>query len=81
MKGCEYQISEVTDPVILEILRSRIGNKDNGYNVSEVSDGVFMVRIDGDRNIFKTVFSSDISKFHIAGSCHMVRKQLFMEEL
>lgn len=81
MKGCEYQISEVTDPVILEILRSRIGNTDNGYNVSEVSDGVFMVRIDGDRNIFKTVFSSDISKFHIAGSCHMVRKQLFMEEL
>ena len=81
MKGCEYQISEVTDPVILEILRSRIGITDNGYNVSEVSDGVFMVRIDGDRNIFKTVFSSDISKFHIAGSCHMVRKQLFMEEL
>ena len=81
MKGCLYEISEVSDPQILEILKSRLGAEEIGYNVSEVSDGVFSVRIEGDRNIFKTVFSPEISKFHIAGSCHMVRKQIFMEEL
>lgn len=81
MKGCLYEISEVSDPQILEILKSRLGTEEIGYNVSEVSDGVFSVRIEGDRNIFKTVFSPEISKFHIAGSCHMVRKQIFMEEL
>lgn len=81
MKGCLYEISEVSDPQVLEILKSRLGAEENGYNVSEVSEGVFSVRIEGDRNIFKTVFSPEISKFHIAGSCHMVRKQIFMEEL
>ena len=49
--------------------------------VSEVSDGVFDITINGDKNIFKTVFSSDISKFHIAGSCRIVRRKLFMEGL
>ena len=81
MKGCLYEISNITDPQILGILRSRLSDQETGYNVSETAGGVFTVRINGDRNIFKTVFSPEISKFHIAGSCHMVRKQIFMEDL
>ena len=81
MKGCEYEISDIKDPEILQLIKSRLDSADNGYNVSEIFDGIFSVRINGDRNIFKTVFSPDISKFHIAGSCHMVRKQIFMEAL
>ena len=81
MKGCEYEISEIHDPVILEILKSKSGTDQIGYNVSESAEGIFTVRIEGDRNIFKTVFSPEMSKFHIAGSCRMVRKKLFMEEL
>ena len=81
MKGCEYEISDISDPVILEILKAKSGTDQIGYNVSESAEGVFTVRIEGDRNIFKTVFSPEMSKFHIAGSCRMVRKKLFMEEL
>ena len=81
MKGCLYEVSEVSDPQILEILKARLSSEEIGYNVSEIRDGVFSVRIEGDRNIFKTVFSPDISKFHIAGSCRIVRKQIFMEDL
>ena len=81
MKGCLYEISDISDPEILKILKSRLNSVDNGYNVSESSEGVFYVRINGDHNIFKTVFSPDISKFHIAGSCRMIRKQIFMEDL
>ena len=81
MKGCLYEVSEVCDPQILEILKARLSSEEIGYNVSEIRDGVFSVRIEGDRNIFKTVFSPDISKFHIAGSCRIVRKQIIMEDL
>lgn len=81
MNGCEYEISDISDPVILEILKSKAGTDQIGYNVSESAVGAFTVRIEGDRNIFKTVFSPEMSKFHIAGSCRMVRKKLFMEEL
>ncbi|MBR4120732.1 MAG: TIGR03936 family radical SAM-associated protein, partial [Spirochaetales bacterium] len=81
MKGCEYEISDISDPEILEILKAKSGTDQIGYNVSESAEGVFTVRIEGDRNIFKTVFSPEMSKFHIAGSCRMVRKKLFMEEL
>ena len=81
MKGCLYEVSRISDSQILEILRSRLDSSDNGYNVNEISDGVFSIRINGDKNIFKTVFDPQISKFHIAGSCHMIRKQIFMEDL
>lgn len=82
MKGCVYEISEFTDPEVLELLKSRIGQDSPDFKVERMGeDDVFRVTIFGDRNIFKTVFSPDISKFHIAGSCHMVRKNLVMEGL
>ena len=81
MKGCRYCVSDIRDPQLLEILRSRCASQSPDYTVSEVSDGVFDIKINGDKNIFKTVFSSDISKFHIAGSCRIVRINLFMEGL
>ena len=81
MKGCRYCVSDIRDAQLLEILRSRCASQSPDYTVSEVSDGVFDIKINGDKNIFKTVFSSDISKFHIAGSCRIVRRELFMEGL
>ena len=81
MKGCRYTVSDIRDAQLLEILRSRCASQSPDYTVSEVSDGVFDITINGDKNIFKTVYSSDISKFHIAGSCRIVRRNLFMEGL
>jgi len=81
MKGCRYTVSDIRDTQLLEMLRSRCASQSPDYTVSEVSDGVFDITINGDKNIFKTVFSSDISKFHIAGSCSIVRRELFMEGL
>jgi hypothetical protein len=81
MKGCRYCVSDIRDAQLLEILRSRCASQSPDYTVSEVSDGVFDIKINGDKNIFKTVFSSDIIKFHIAGSCRIVRRNLFMEGL
>ncbi len=81
MKGCRYTVSDIRDAQLLEILRSRCASQSPDYTVSEVSDGVFDIKINGDKNIFKTVFSSDIIKFHIAGSCRIVRRNLFMEGL
>lgn len=81
MKGCLYEISDVRDSEILGLLKYRVGKNESGFEVTETDSGVFSVRILGEKNIFKTVFSPDISKFHIAGSCRIVRKQIFMEEL
>ena len=81
MKGCRYTVSDIRDPQLLEILRSRCVSQSPDYMVKEISDGMFDITINGDKNIFKTVFSSDISKFHIAGSCRIVRRELFMEGL
>ena len=81
MRGCLYSVSDIRDGQILQILRERCTQTSNDFRVSESSDGVFDIIVNGDRNIFKTVFSADMSKFHIAGSCRMVRRQLFMEDL
>ncbi len=82
MKGCVYEISDFTDAAVLEMIKDRVSEQSRDFKVERLGEGdSFRVTIFGDRNIFKTVFSPDVSKFHIAGSCHMVRKQIMMEGL
>lgn len=81
MKGCIYHIDDVRDDQILEILNSKVGQISNDYIVESSEPGKFTVKINGDKNIFKLLFPAEMSKFYIAGSCHMVRKQLLMEEI
>ncbi len=80
MTGSVYEIKSIQDPELATLLESRISETHPDYSIT-VSDGVYTVKIKGDKNLFKLVFSPDINKFHIAGSCHITRKYLEMETL
>ena len=81
MTGCEYEISDIRDVAIEEELRMRADEQSDAFEVTMVHEGRYRIIINGDRNIFKLLFPSDMSKFHIAGSCTMVRKRIMMEGL
>ena len=80
MLGSVYEIKDILDPELASLLESRLSESHPDYSIS-VSDGVYTVKIKGDKNLFKLVFSPDINKFHIAGSCHITRKYIEMESL
>ena len=81
MKGSVFQISDIRDDGIREILDSHSGSGSSDYMVEKRSVGVYNVHVFGDKNIFKLLFPKEMSKFHIAGSCHIVRKRIEMEGL
>ena len=81
MKGSVFEISEVTDDEIGKILESQSGTGNGDYMMERVGEGVYRVTVFGDKNIFKLLFPKEMSKFHIAGSCHIVRRQIDMERL
>lgn len=78
MTGSVYEISQVGDPELEALLRSRLAQQHEDYTISCV-DGTYIVKINGDKNLFKLVFSPDINKFHIAGSCRITRKGVEVE--
>ncbi len=80
MLGSVYEISSILDPELNALLESRLTQTHPDYSIS-VCDGVYTVKISGDKNLFKLVFSPDINKFRIAGSCHITRKYIEMEGL
>ena len=53
----------------------------NDYKVLCMGSGIFEVHINGDKNLFKLLFPSEMSKFHIAGSCRITRKYIEMEKI
>ena len=79
MKGSVFRISDIRDEGIREILDSHAGSGSGDFMVEKRSVGVYNVHIFGDKNIFKLLFPKEMSKFHIAGSCHIVRKHIEME--
>ena len=81
MKGSVFEISEVTDDEIGKILESQSGTGNGDYMMERVGEGIYRVTVFGDKNIFKLLFPKEMSKFHIAGSCHIVRRQIDMERL
>ena len=81
MKGSVFEISEVTDDEIGKILESQSGTGNGDYMMERIEEGIYRVTVFGDKNIFKLLFPKEMSKFHIAGSCHIVRRQIDMERL
>ena len=80
MLASVYEISSVEDPQLSEILKARLTEDHPDYTIS-YKEGTYTIRIKGDKNLFKLVFSPEINKFHIAGSCHITRKGLEMENI
>ena len=79
MKGSVFQISDIRDDEIGKILDSLAGTGNGDYILERRSVGVYNVHVFGDKNLFKLLFPKEMSKFHIAGSCHIVRKYIEME--
>ena len=79
MKGSEFRISDIRDDEIRTVLDSLAGSGNSDYIVEKRAVGVYNVHIFGDKNLFKLLFPKEMSKFHIAGSCHIVRKRIEME--
>ena len=81
MKGSVFEISDIEDDEIRGILESQAGSGTSDFMIEREGSGHYRVTVFGDKNIFKLLFPKEMSKFHIAGSCHIVRKQLDMERL
>ena len=81
MKGSVFEISDIRDDEILGILDSIAGSGNGDYMIERTAPGAFRVEIYGDKNIFKLLFPKEMSKFHIAGSCRIVRTHIEMERL
>ena len=81
MKGSVYEIDASNDAEIRSILEVKCNEGSNDYKVLCMGSGIFEVHINGDKNLFKLLFPSEMSKFHIAGSCRITRKYIEMEKI
>ncbi len=81
MKGSVFEISDIEDDEIRGILETQAGSGSSDFMLERIGEGCYRVTVFGDKNIFKLLFPKEMSKFHIAGSCHMVRKHIDMERL
>lgn len=74
MKGCIYSFSDITDSEISKELDLKLGeNKD--YKLTKNGDN-YILYLNGEKNLFKLLFNPEMSKFHITGSCKMVRESI-----
>lgn len=80
MLGSVYEICNIRDPELESILQSRLTEEHPDYIIS-YENGIYTIKIHGDKNLFKMIFSPNINKFHIAGSCDITRKYIEMETL
>lgn len=76
MQGSIYTISEITDSDIEKQLDSKLGETQD-YCLSK-TDNTYKLVVNGDKNLFKLLFNPEMSKFHITGSCNMVRENLLI---
>jgi radical SAM superfamily enzyme YgiQ (UPF0313 family) len=81
MKGSVFEISDIEDDEIRGILETQAGSGSSDFMLERIGEGCYRVTVFGDKNIFKLLFPKEMSKFHIAGSCHIVRKHIDMERL
>ncbi|MCR5761555.1 MAG: TIGR03936 family radical SAM-associated protein [Sphaerochaetaceae bacterium] len=79
MLGSLYTIRDIKDPSLEYCLKEKLSVVSDDYSVS-CSDGVYTVKTKGEKNLFKMLFPSDISKFYIAGSCTITREQLYLSD-
>lgn len=81
MKGSVFEISDIKDDEIRGILDTQAGSGTSDFMLERIGEGCYRVTVFGDKNIFKLLFPKEMSKFHIAGSCHIVRKHIDMERI
>ena len=81
MKGSVFEISDIEDDEIRGILDTQAGSGTSDFMLERIGEGCYRVTVFGDKNIFELLFPKEMSKFHIAGSCHIVRKHIDMERL
>ena len=64
LKGCEYEITDIQDESITQALEDALYKEDLNFKVIKNAD-VYSISINGDKNIFKLFFPSDMNQFHI----------------
>ena len=81
MKGSVFEISDIEDDEIRGIFDTQAGSGTSDFMLERIGEGCYRVTVFGDKNIFKLLFPKEMNKFHIAGSCHIVRKHIDMERI
>lgn len=76
-KGSIFEISNIKDKQIEDSLNKAINSKLNSIKVSKINN-VYKIDIEGENNLFKSLFNQELSKFYIAGSCDIVRTKINM---
>lgn len=83
LKGSDFEVSDIKDPVLDKILDEASNNENENYKVLKDRE-IYKIHINGDKNIFKSVFGtgdSSLNKFYIAGASKIVRKNIILEKI
>lgn len=79
MLGSLYTIRDIRNPELENSLKSKMNESSEDFSVT-CENGVYLVKTKGEKNLFKTVFPPEMSKFLIAGSCTIRREELYLSE-
>lgn len=79
MTGCLYEISDIKNKEIKDCLEEKLDKPNDDYLVIKKEDK-YLVKINKDKNIFKLLFNENMNKFFIAGSCKIVRKEIYLKD-
>ncbi|MCR4676508.1 MAG: TIGR03960 family B12-binding radical SAM protein [Sphaerochaetaceae bacterium] len=79
MLGSLYTIKNIKDPFVEQCLKEKLNENSEDFSIS-YSDGTYTVKTKGEKNLFKLLFPSELSKFHVAGSCNITREEIYLSE-
>ncbi len=77
LKGSLYAIDTKDDEESRAVLSGLLESGNEALTVTQRSHSLFTVRVEGERNLIKTVFGPDSDKFALAGRMNITRKKLY----
>lgn len=74
-----YIISDIKDELLIKSLNDSLGQHDE-FKL-DYENNCFYLTVYGEKNIFKLLFSQELSKFYIASHCTITRTELILEKI
>lgn len=74
-----FVIDNFVDNKLFDCIQKKQGTLE-GFEIDE-KNGAFCVKVMGEKNIFKNLFDSEMSKFYIAQNCRIVRNYIQLKEI
>lgn len=79
-EGCLYEIKDIKDNEIENCLEQKILEKSDFFTLTKEQNS-YLLKVNGEKNIFKLLFPDTMNKFHIAGSSTITRKEIYLKQL